>query len=892
MINFNTTVPQVGTSGISNSFTDVASVSDQNGQLQFYTDGETVRGKNHQLMPNGTHLYGSGSGGTNVQILAIVPKPGSTNLYYLFTESYGFFTSSSNGRAGVYYSVIDMNLNSGNGDVVSGQKNIPLKDHNGVLLDYPNTNTPFKYARITTTLHFDGDKIWLVLLPVFYNGGGDIASRYIYSYLICNSGINNTPDGGNPSPTVHSNVDNTNYPGNFYSDSWGFIKISPNGTHLADATSRTVNLFDYNNQTGAALFNKQIYNYLPSNAISGWGLEFSPNSQFVYFSVMNSIMQEKVNDDDGSTSRDMVYMYQRDIMSKNSQNHIIGQFPAISNNTNSSVPISTTRGYSLQRAVDNKIYVCVDNTDITMGGANEWLGAIAQPNLAYPNCNFNQYEVNLAPVTHHMCYLPQWVYKASINTNNPCNITIWPKVYEAVEPGGGVKVDNNGNILCGLNLNNMANNINHYGVIDNTANVGHTIHYKKSNGMTDWVSQNWWYSTFTSNSSAFTQFSLMGPSIYRSTTTGNIVSGPNYVPSDQPIVAEDNGAFITSFIDHTGATMVDELWVHAPFSVHNSITIPCISGYYVGINKIVFNPATKRLFMYYTNNKIVGNIQKKYLAIYTLSNNTLTNPLHYLIDYPIVGINSLEEVFVLDNNGTVLKYDHLNNTYSSLGVANNNSLTSIETLKQTVEDKIILANFNTSEIYCFNTNPSVLTSKKISATLTSTNYNPMLTSYFIDANYVYLVGGFNTPTFSIGNQTMPLLGNMSSFITKFHVVSDFSFRSANEDFSKTKPSDTFFAKPSKTSEEKPLNTRKFDFTFSLIPNPVKQKITINLMGGNKRNFLSHKVAITNAEGVIMFTEVINQSVSFVDVSKLSIGIYYLTISNSYGDKLTKLFLKE
>src|SRR5687767_5939833 len=42
-------------------FTDegVATISDTNGALLFYTDGRTIRNRLHQLMPNGSGLYGN-----------------------------------------------------------------------------------------------------------------------------------------------------------------------------------------------------------------------------------------------------------------------------------------------------------------------------------------------------------------------------------------------------------------------------------------------------------------------------------------------------------------------------------------------------------------------------------------------------------------------------------------------------------------------------------------------------------------------------------------------------------------------------------------------------------------------------------------------------------------
>ena len=81
-----------------------SSISDVAGNLLFYTDGITVWNQQHQIMPNGTGLLGASS---CTQAALIVPQPGSTTLYYLFTnDEYG-------GPNGFCYSIVDMSLQGG-----------------------------------------------------------------------------------------------------------------------------------------------------------------------------------------------------------------------------------------------------------------------------------------------------------------------------------------------------------------------------------------------------------------------------------------------------------------------------------------------------------------------------------------------------------------------------------------------------------------------------------------------------------------------------------------------------------------------------------------------------------------------------------------------------------
>ena len=118
-IDFNTTPPSAVT-GVANMQTGegVASVAERNtGALLFYTNGVTVWNAQNQVMPNGTGLLGgSATLLSSTTAAVIIPKPGSTTLYYLVTIDE---QSSSNG---VCYSIIDMTLNNGLGDVVATQR--------------------------------------------------------------------------------------------------------------------------------------------------------------------------------------------------------------------------------------------------------------------------------------------------------------------------------------------------------------------------------------------------------------------------------------------------------------------------------------------------------------------------------------------------------------------------------------------------------------------------------------------------------------------------------------------------------------------------------------------------------------------------------------------------
>ena len=124
----------------------------------FFTDGTNAWDKNSHRMPNGYGMIGGQ--GTSTQAALIVPKPGSSTIYYLFSADQGGYVATNQG---VHYSVIDMSLNGGLGDVVSGSKNI--------LLTPPPTT-----EKLMGIKHCDGINYWVITHPFNTNA--------FYAYLV------------------------------------------------------------------------------------------------------------------------------------------------------------------------------------------------------------------------------------------------------------------------------------------------------------------------------------------------------------------------------------------------------------------------------------------------------------------------------------------------------------------------------------------------------------------------------------------------------------------------------------------------------------------------------------------------------------------------------------
>ena len=59
-----------------------SSIADKNGQIIMYCDGQTLYDKSHAIMQNGRYLWGHNSSSMGA---LIVPQPGSSSLYYVFT---------------------------------------------------------------------------------------------------------------------------------------------------------------------------------------------------------------------------------------------------------------------------------------------------------------------------------------------------------------------------------------------------------------------------------------------------------------------------------------------------------------------------------------------------------------------------------------------------------------------------------------------------------------------------------------------------------------------------------------------------------------------------------------------------------------------------------------
>ena len=215
-----------------------ASICDAAGNLLFYSDGIKVWNRNHIQMPNGFGLTGDAS---TSQSCIIVKVPNSVNLYYLIVAP----ETSDIGT--VTYNVVDINANSGLGDVVLKNQNLPIA---------------YQAAeKLTFAYHCNRRDIWIVTK--------DRSNNVFRSWLLTPAGLTAWTFSITPYVLTANMADNI-----------GCMQISPDGSKLVICHYGTgrVYLYDFNNQTGV-IDNERL---LSSTFAGPYGCEFSENSRYVY----------------------------------------------------------------------------------------------------------------------------------------------------------------------------------------------------------------------------------------------------------------------------------------------------------------------------------------------------------------------------------------------------------------------------------------------------------------------------------------------------------------------------------------------------------------------------------------------------------------------------------
>ena len=284
------------TDGQINTLEGCTSISDSDGLLQFYSDGRTVWNRNHKIMSNGDYFAGTGLLGdpSSTSSGLIVPKPNDPDKYYLFTVDEphqdnanvypnqftgtyvegGPIPASDDGfNNGFNYSLIDMTLNGGLGDVDINEKNQHLVTYDPAI----PLEIQYKCSeKITAVRAEDCSSFWVIT---------HFGNKF-YAFKIGVNGVSTTPVISTVGPYIPVE--------GYRRNSLGYIKTSPDASRLIAANfgeatltgenaGGSINLFDFNNETG--IISNPLELYSAQNNDSPYGVEFSAESRKVYATV-------------------------------------------------------------------------------------------------------------------------------------------------------------------------------------------------------------------------------------------------------------------------------------------------------------------------------------------------------------------------------------------------------------------------------------------------------------------------------------------------------------------------------------------------------------------------------------------------------------------------------
>ena len=243
-LNFASGSPQVVLNSALQTTEASASISDENGNLLFYTNGVDVYDRNNNLMPNGNALGGN----VSACQMSIVAAPGNPDQYYIFSAD----AFENDFAEGYRYSIVDMSLNGGNGAVTS---------KNNLL--WANCS-----ERLTAIRHANGVYVWLIT--------NDSESNVFRAWLIDCNGLQTIPMISTLGVVVNQHALST----------VGVMKASPDGKYICQThfpgpgggPSNYFQLFDFDNATGIMSNARSIS--LPQTKYNH--AEFSPDSKLLY----------------------------------------------------------------------------------------------------------------------------------------------------------------------------------------------------------------------------------------------------------------------------------------------------------------------------------------------------------------------------------------------------------------------------------------------------------------------------------------------------------------------------------------------------------------------------------------------------------------------------------
>lgn len=356
-VDFNSGLPaSIGSAHPMNALHSTASMSDEQGNLLFYSNGTDVWDASNTPMPNGASaILLQNSSYISVQ------DPGNTDRYYMVG------VGSDGSDLGIYYSVVDMTLNGGLGDVLGTAKDQLLHDLNAT-----------GDRLFTAVNHANGKDIW------FFYGvttTSVVTADTLFVRLLTANGFN--------APVAYTLANNVVFRPQEQ------LKIAPDGSYLTIQVQNPVAFntavlpFDNQNGTfGLPFFLER----------GGTAQAFSCDGRFLYIAAQTNAVSDVLVQYDLS-SNDPLTIQQTETV------------------------LDSTFGmpeYSLQLAPNGRIYRSTQSTNV--------LDAILNPTAFGTGANFQTNNVNLAvgnsefgfPAYNQSCLLC-----GIIDSGNCANDTVW-----------------------------------------------------------------------------------------------------------------------------------------------------------------------------------------------------------------------------------------------------------------------------------------------------------------------------------------------------------------------------------------------------------------------------------------------------------------------------------
>lgn len=374
-IHFNNGLVNVSNNSQLYTKTGSSSISNNQGELLFYTNGQTIWNNEHQIMENGDGLAGEPE---LIQPTIIVPKPNSNNIYYVFSTR-KTKTNTPLFFPGIYYSEIEVSSTYPLGKVV--RKNVRLENSTA--------------TRITAVHHKNGKDIWVVTYGSDSYGGPD---NVFFAFNITEKGVKL------PVKSRLNEIDPI--------FKLGEMKASPDGSKVALSTNTFIYIYNFDNTTGTLSRFKYLNLSLSfTEGYSSYGLAFSPNSKLLYYPSLFS----------GNTGRYYTIMQMN---LDNPREDYIGEsvFKTEPNRASASAQLGS----------DGKIYIAQISTKNLFDDDGFYtgfeiypiksLGVINQPDKQGEDCDYKHDAINLE---NGLSYygLPNFIqsyFRNRIITDNEC----------------------------------------------------------------------------------------------------------------------------------------------------------------------------------------------------------------------------------------------------------------------------------------------------------------------------------------------------------------------------------------------------------------------------------------------------------------------------------------